>query len=124
MVDDPLAFSCCRFMMVGDPFSGKTKVLEVLAETLNILTDRGYDDENVNKVKKLQMLKVRIDHFKQIKKKNKMIHKDLISKQVFVFCSITAKKNTQCSLYLLPLLGRFGSLNLTTCNAAYTFEAL
>lgn len=37
-------------MMVGDPFSGKTKVLEVLAETLNILTDRGYDDENVNKV--------------------------------------------------------------------------
>ncbi|XP_020624937.1 dynein heavy chain 12, axonemal-like [Orbicella faveolata] len=38
------------FMMVGDPFSGKTKVLEVLAETLNVLTDRGYDDENVNKV--------------------------------------------------------------------------
>lgn len=37
-------------MMVGDPFSGKTKVLEVLAETLNVLTDRGYDDENVNKV--------------------------------------------------------------------------
>ena len=37
-------------MMVGDPFSGKTKVLEVLAETLNLLMDRGYDDENVNKV--------------------------------------------------------------------------
>lgn len=37
-------------MMVGDPFSGKTKVLEVLAETLNALTDKGYDDENVNKV--------------------------------------------------------------------------
>lgn len=37
-------------MMVGDPFSGKTKVLEVLAETLNVLTDRAYDDENVNKV--------------------------------------------------------------------------
>lgn len=37
-------------MMVGDPFSGKTTVLEVLAETLNLLTDRGYDDENVNKV--------------------------------------------------------------------------
>ena len=37
-------------MMVGDPFSGKTKVLEVLAETLNVLTDRRYDDENVNKV--------------------------------------------------------------------------
>lgn len=39
-----------RFMMVGDPFSGKTTVLEVLAETLNLLTDRGYDDESVNKV--------------------------------------------------------------------------
>ena len=38
--------------MVGDPFSGKTKVLEVLAETLNLLTDRNYDDENVNKVSK------------------------------------------------------------------------
>ncbi|RMX38335.1 hypothetical protein pdam_00005508 [Pocillopora damicornis] len=38
------------FMMVGDPFSGKTQVLQVLAETLNVLTDRGYDDENVNKV--------------------------------------------------------------------------
>lgn len=37
-------------MMVGDPFSGKTQVLQVLAETLNVLTDRGYDDENVNKV--------------------------------------------------------------------------
>jgi len=36
--------------MVGDPFSGKTQVLQVLAETLNVLTDRGYDDENVNKV--------------------------------------------------------------------------
>lgn len=36
--------------MVGDPFSGKTTVLEVLAETLNLLTDRGYDDESVNKV--------------------------------------------------------------------------
>lgn len=42
--------SFCSFMMVGDPFSGKTKVLEVLAETLNALTDKGYDDENVNKV--------------------------------------------------------------------------
>lgn len=41
------------FMMVGDPFSGKTKVLQVLAETLNVLTDRGYDDENVNKVQLL-----------------------------------------------------------------------
>ena len=37
-------------MMVGDPFSGKTKVLEVLAETLNLLSDRNYEDENVNKV--------------------------------------------------------------------------
>lgn len=46
-----LQYRCIfRFMMVGDPFSGKTTVLEVLAETLNLLTDRGYDDENVNKV--------------------------------------------------------------------------
>ena len=36
--------------MVGDPFAGKTKVLEVLSDTLNLLTDRAYDDENVNKV--------------------------------------------------------------------------
>lgn len=42
--------------MVGDPFSGKTKVLQVLAETLNVLADRGYDDENVNKVQLLGVL--------------------------------------------------------------------
>lgn len=37
-------------MMVGDPFSGKTSVLKVLAEAMTILTERGHDDENVNKV--------------------------------------------------------------------------
>lgn len=37
-------------MMVGDPFSGKTSVLQVLAETLTLLTERKYPDENVNKV--------------------------------------------------------------------------
>ena len=41
---------CRSFMMVGDPFSGKTSVLQVLAETLSLLTERKYDDENVNKV--------------------------------------------------------------------------
>lgn len=38
------------FMMVGDPFSGKTTVLQVLAEAMTTLQDRGYDDENINKV--------------------------------------------------------------------------
>lgn len=37
-------------MMVGDLFFGKIKVFEVLVEILNLLLDRGYDDENVNKV--------------------------------------------------------------------------
>ena len=46
--------------MVGDPFSGKTKVLEVLAETLNLLSDRGYDDENVNKVPQCAYLQIRL----------------------------------------------------------------
>ena len=41
---------CYSFMMVGDPFSGKTSVLQVLAETLTLLTERKYPDENVNKV--------------------------------------------------------------------------
>lgn len=40
----------CSFMMVGDLFFGKIKVLEVLVEILNVLMDKGYDDENVNKV--------------------------------------------------------------------------
>ena len=33
------------FMLVGGPFSGKTKVLEVLAETLSLLCERGQMDE-------------------------------------------------------------------------------
>jgi len=33
------------FMLVGGPFSGKTKVLEVLAETLTLLSERGQMDE-------------------------------------------------------------------------------
>lgn len=33
------------FMLVGGPFSGKTKVLEVLAETLTLLCERGQMDE-------------------------------------------------------------------------------
>lgn len=37
--------------MVGDPFSGKTSVLQVLAEAMTTLHDQGYDDENINKVK-------------------------------------------------------------------------
>ncbi|KAK3752207.1 hypothetical protein QZH41_008048 [Actinostola sp. cb2023] len=38
------------FMMVGDPFSGKTSVIQTLAETMTTLHERGYDDENINKV--------------------------------------------------------------------------
>ena len=36
-------------MMVGDPFASKTSVLMVLAQTLNLLFEKKYDDENVNK---------------------------------------------------------------------------
>ncbi|CAB3982986.1 dynein heavy chain 12, axonemal-like, partial [Paramuricea clavata] len=38
------------FMLVGDPFAGKTKVLNVLAQTLSLMTERGHGDENINKV--------------------------------------------------------------------------
>ena len=38
------------FMLVGDPFAGKTKVLNVLAQTLTLMTERGHGDENINKV--------------------------------------------------------------------------
>ena len=37
-------------MLVGDPFAGKTKVLNVLAQTLTLMTERGHGDENINKV--------------------------------------------------------------------------
>lgn len=64
-------------MMVGDPFSGKTKVLEVLAETLNLLSDRNYEDENVNKVN--MPFNIQIDRERRRAFK---ISKDLQSKQV------------------------------------------
>jgi hypothetical protein len=43
-------------MLVGDPFAAKTKVLNVLAQTLTLMTERGHGDENINKV---IMIKVR-----------------------------------------------------------------
>ncbi|XP_027026371.2 dynein axonemal heavy chain 12 [Tachysurus fulvidraco] len=33
------------FMLVGEPFSGKTKVLHVLADTLTLMNERGYNEE-------------------------------------------------------------------------------
>ena len=33
------------FMLVGGPFAGKTKILEVLADTLTLLNERGQMDE-------------------------------------------------------------------------------
>uniref|UniRef100_A0A8B9LBN9 Dynein axonemal heavy chain 12 n=1 Tax=Astyanax mexicanus TaxID=7994 RepID=A0A8B9LBN9_ASTMX len=33
------------FMLVGEPFAGKTKVLHVLADTLTLMNERGYNDE-------------------------------------------------------------------------------
>ncbi|XP_030623788.1 dynein heavy chain 12, axonemal [Chanos chanos] len=33
------------FMLVGEPFSGKTKVLHVLADTLTLMNKRGYNEE-------------------------------------------------------------------------------
>uniref|UniRef100_A0A674AYD2 Dynein axonemal heavy chain 12 n=1 Tax=Salmo trutta TaxID=8032 RepID=A0A674AYD2_SALTR len=33
------------FMLVGEPFAGKTKVLHVLADTLTLMNDRGYNEE-------------------------------------------------------------------------------
>lgn len=32
-------------MLVGEPFSGKTKVLHVLADTLSLMKERGYGEE-------------------------------------------------------------------------------
>ncbi|KAM3869140.1 dynein axonemal heavy chain 12-like [Diretmus argenteus] len=33
------------FMLVGEPFSGKTKVLHVLADTLTLMNEKGYNEE-------------------------------------------------------------------------------
>uniref|UniRef100_A0A9J7YDE2 Dynein axonemal heavy chain 12 n=1 Tax=Cyprinus carpio carpio TaxID=630221 RepID=A0A9J7YDE2_CYPCA len=33
------------FMLVGEPFAGKTKVLHVLADTLTLMNERGYNEE-------------------------------------------------------------------------------
>ncbi len=32
-------------MLVGEPFAGKTKVLHVLADTLTLMNERGYNEE-------------------------------------------------------------------------------
>lgn len=34
-----------RFMLVGEPFAGKTKVLHVLADTLTLMNECGYNEE-------------------------------------------------------------------------------
>ncbi|XP_015203470.2 dynein axonemal heavy chain 12 isoform X1 [Lepisosteus oculatus] len=33
------------FMLVGEPFAGKTKVLQVLADTLTLMNEKGYNEE-------------------------------------------------------------------------------
>jgi hypothetical protein len=45
-------------MLVGDPFAGKTKVLNVLAQTLTLMTERGHGDENINKVQSYKVFTV------------------------------------------------------------------
>ena len=35
------------FMLVGEPFSAKTKVIEVLADSLTLMCERGYEEEKV-----------------------------------------------------------------------------
>ena len=51
-----LFFLYFSFMLVGDPFAGKTKVLNVLAQTLTLMTERGHGDENINKVPDSQLI--------------------------------------------------------------------
>ena len=36
---------CPRFMLVGEPFAGKTKVLHVLADTLTLMNEKGLNEE-------------------------------------------------------------------------------
>lgn len=35
-----------RFMLVGEPFAGKTKVLHVLADTLTLMNEKGHGAED------------------------------------------------------------------------------
>lgn len=42
---DEMVFFCIRFMLVGKPFAGKTKVLHILADTLTLMHERGYGTE-------------------------------------------------------------------------------
>lgn len=39
------AYFCTRFMLVGEPFAGKTRVLHVLADTLTLMHNKGYGEE-------------------------------------------------------------------------------
>lgn len=34
-----------RFMLVGEPLAGKTKVQHILADTLTLMNERGYEEE-------------------------------------------------------------------------------
>lgn len=40
-------FILYSFMLVGEPFSGKTKVLRILADTLTLMNERGCEEEKV-----------------------------------------------------------------------------
>lgn len=40
-----LLFFPPRFMLVGEPFAGKTKVLHVLADTLTLMHSKGFGEE-------------------------------------------------------------------------------
>lgn len=40
-----LKLVCFSFMLVGESFSGKTKVLHVLADTLILMNEKGYGEE-------------------------------------------------------------------------------
>ena len=36
---------CCRFMLVGDPFAGKTMCLHVLADALTLMNEKEQNEE-------------------------------------------------------------------------------
>lgn len=44
-INGMIFFSSNSFMLVGESFSGKTKVLRVLADTLSLMKKRGYGEE-------------------------------------------------------------------------------